>query len=110
MTTTDLLVHGPLTALMLVEALLAPSSIGGGSSLVASKKLASFTYRAVNPVIVNRQQHLCGALISSEDPILTSIKEEKMEGLVDAEKVLVWAEDDEGVVGMTGVANLVPSN
>ena len=102
------LVHGPLTALMLVEALLAPSSIGGGASLTSNRRIASFTYRAINPVLVNRQQHLCGAIVPSAHPVLTSVKENETSRAAPthSRKAFVWAEDDDGVVGMAGVVNL----
>jgi hydroxyacyl-ACP dehydratase HTD2-like protein with hotdog domain len=45
----------------------------------------SFAYRARNPMFVDRQQHLHGKYDN------------------DGRNVLVWAVDDDGVVGMTGV-------
>ena len=86
---------------MLVEALLAPVSIGGGLSLVKHQKLLSFDYRAINPVIVNRTQHLCGSFVPFDHPILSSTKGSEGGAIV------VWAEDDEGIIGMVGVVKLV---
>lgn len=67
--------HGPLTALMLLDvtALQYPGSA-----------FKSFEYRAVNPIVVNRPVKICGAQ-------------------TDKETVVVWAEETETkVVGMTG--------
>jgi hydroxyacyl-ACP dehydratase HTD2-like protein with hotdog domain len=47
-------------------------------------QIKSFEYRAVNPVIVNRQCNIHG---SWESP----------------NSVILWAQDDDGVVGMTGM-------
>ncbi|KAH9934997.1 uncharacterized protein B0H18DRAFT_979339 [Fomitopsis serialis] len=70
------LVHGPLTALMLLEAF---------SMHYPSTPVKSFEYRAVNPLVVNRRVAICG-------------KEHKGSGVVQ-----VWAEDAETkAVGMLG--------
>lgn len=72
---TERLVHGPLTALMLLDttALYFPGS-----------RFKSFEYRAINPIVVNRPVRICGA------------QEDK-------ETIRVWAEETESkVVGMTG--------
>ncbi|KAL5489912.1 hypothetical protein ACEPAI_4744 [Sanghuangporus weigelae] len=74
------LVHGPLTALMLSEALFHEGYYGN---------INSFVYRAYNPVLVGRRQHLRGAFSEEKD------------------SVTLWAEDDEGVVGMTARVDLV---
>ncbi|KAI0374944.1 hypothetical protein BV20DRAFT_961178 [Pilatotrama ljubarskyi] len=69
------LVHGPLTALMLLDvtALQFPGSA-----------FKSFEYRAVNPLVVNRPVKICGAQ-------------------ADKDTVIVWAEETASkVVGMTG--------
>ncbi|KAI9064490.1 hypothetical protein FKP32DRAFT_1666199 [Trametes sanguinea] len=69
------LVHGPLTALMLLDvtALHAPGI-----------PFKSFEYRAVNPIVVNRPVRICGAR-------------------EDNETMFVWAEEtSSGIVGMTG--------
>ena len=72
---TERLVHGPLTALMLLDttALHVPTSA-----------FKSFEYRAINPIVVNRPVRICGT------------QEDK-------ETIRVWAEETESnVVGMTG--------
>lgn len=80
---TERLVHGPLTALMLIEGLFHPSA---GA---CSGHLTQYSYRAQNPVLVGRPQHVRGALAS------------------DGKSAVLWAEDDDGVVGMTGEVKLV---
>ncbi|KAH8116973.1 hypothetical protein DFH11DRAFT_1505841 [Phellopilus nigrolimitatus] len=75
------LVHGPLTALMLVEALFHEGYKGG---------IDNFVYRARNPVVVGRRQHVRGAFD------------------VERAEATLWAEDDDGVVGMTGTVDLLP--
>ncbi|THH12025.1 hypothetical protein EW145_g260 [Phellinidium pouzarii] len=74
------LVHGPLTALMLVEALFHSGYNG---------RIDNFVYRAHNPVLVGRQQYVRGARSASGD------------------NATVWAEDDDGVVGMSGTVDLL---
>lgn len=71
--------HGPLTALMLLETLMFynPNTL-----------LNSFEYRAMNPVVVNRPITIHG-----------SLKE-------DRESAELWTEDSEGVVGMKGIVHL----
>lgn len=49
----DRLVHGPLTALLLLEL--------ASSNLPKGRRIASFSYRAKHPVIVNRPLSLSGA-------------------------------------------------
>ncbi|CDO69526.1 hypothetical protein BN946_scf184785.g31 [Trametes cinnabarina] len=69
------LVHGPLTALMLLDvtALHAPGT-----------PFQSFEYRAVNPIVVNRPVRICGARTEKDT-------------------MLVWAEEtSSGIIGMTG--------
>ncbi|KAH0826981.1 hypothetical protein J3R83DRAFT_4640 [Lanmaoa asiatica] len=68
------LVHGPLTALMLLEVV---------HFYKPGLQLHTFEYRARNPVIVNRNSTIHGALTSNN-------------------KIDVWCTDDDGVVGMTG--------
>ncbi|KAN0085760.1 hypothetical protein V8E55_006894 [Tylopilus felleus] len=68
------LVHGPLTALMLLEVL---------QFYKPGLQLHAFEYRARNPVIVNRNSTIYGAL-------------------TDENKADMWCADDDGVVGMTG--------
>lgn len=68
------LVHGPLTALMLLEVLLFNRP---------DLRLRAFGYRARNPIIVDRLCTIHG----------TFTKENTVE---------LWCEDTEGVVGMTG--------
>ena len=76
---SDLLVHGPLTAIMLIEVLLHNGYAG---------QINNFEYRARNPVYVDRQQHVCAAID------------------VDNSRATLWVEDDDGVVGMTGSVDL----
>ncbi|KAI0035100.1 hypothetical protein K488DRAFT_76873 [Vararia minispora EC-137] len=68
------LVHGPLTALMLLETL---------AFHYPNVRMRSFDYRALNPVVVDRPCILRGAW-------------------EDGKKVFLWAEDEQGIVGMTG--------
>lgn len=68
------LVHGPLTALMLLEVL---------QFHKPGLQLRAFEYRARNPVIVNRNSTIHGSLTGEN-------------------KADVWCTDDDGVVGMTG--------
>ncbi|EMD38362.1 hypothetical protein CERSUDRAFT_113528 [Gelatoporia subvermispora B] len=68
------LVHGPLTALMLLEA---------AAFHMPDAKFRSMEYRAVNPMVVNRSVKLSGARENSST-------------------ITVWAEDENKVVGMTG--------
>lgn len=76
---SERLVHGPLSALMLLETLFTHHP---------ELKLESFDYRAHNPIIVNQ-------------PI-------SIYGYLDLEKgnVHLWCTTSEGVVGMTGVARI----
>ncbi|KAH7889225.1 hypothetical protein F5I97DRAFT_489777 [Phlebopus sp. FC_14] len=69
------LVHGPLTALMLLETLLFHHP---------HLNLCTFDYRARNPVIVNRTSTIYGAIVGEN-------------------KAELWCADEDGVVGMTGV-------
>ncbi|KAG6370090.1 hypothetical protein JVT61DRAFT_12496 [Boletus reticuloceps] len=68
------LVHGPLTALMLLEVL---------QFYKPGSQVHTFKYRARNPVIVNRNSTIYGALTGEN-------------------KADMWCADDDGVVGMTG--------
>ncbi|KAF8121958.1 hypothetical protein EV363DRAFT_1588271 [Boletus edulis] len=68
------LVHGPLTALMLLEVL---------QFYKPGLQVHTFKYRARNPVIVNRNSTIYGALTGEN-------------------KADMWCADDDGVVGMTG--------
>ncbi|KAI0636921.1 hypothetical protein C8Q77DRAFT_1215804 [Trametes polyzona] len=73
------LVHGPLTALMLLD--VATLHLPGSA-------FKSFEYRAVNPIVVNRPVKISGAQ-------------------TDKETVVVWAEETASkVVGMTGKITL----
>ena len=71
---TERLVHGPLTALMLLEVF---------QYTKPEVRLASFNYRARNPVVVNRRQNIHVSFGTPGGAIL-------------------WASVDDGVVGMTG--------
>ncbi|KAJ7089844.1 hypothetical protein B0H15DRAFT_839470 [Mycena belliarum] len=72
------LVHGPLTALMLLEVAMLQKP---------TAKIARFDYRARNPIIVNRPMRIAGAWKDEYHAIL-------------------WCMNDEGVVGMTGAIQL----
>jgi len=74
---TERLVHGPLTALMLLEGLLFHHP---------GLQLQSFSYRARNPLIVNRTCTIYGSFVGED-------------------QVDVWCEDLDGAVGMTGRVN-----
>ncbi|KAG1782564.1 hypothetical protein EV702DRAFT_1065238 [Suillus placidus] len=69
------LVHGPLTALILLESLIYHHP---------RAQLRSFSYRAHNPIFVNCAATIHGAIVAKD-------------------KAELWCENDEGVVGMTGV-------
>ncbi|KAJ6630850.1 hypothetical protein B0H10DRAFT_1774250 [Mycena sp. CBHHK59/15] len=73
------LVHGPLTALMLLETIMFHDH---------TTKIKHFEYRARNPIIVNRSMTINGAYND------------------DHSGVTVWCVDEEGVVGMTGHVKL----
>jgi len=72
------LVHGPLTAIMLLET---------ATFHNPGIKLESFEYRAQNPVTVNRPTTIHGTW-------------------QDKNTIQLWCEDEEGVVGMTGVVKV----
>ncbi|KAH6918535.1 hypothetical protein BKA70DRAFT_1247462 [Coprinopsis sp. MPI-PUGE-AT-0042] len=72
------LVHGPLTAMMLLEA------VNFHNPLVHIKE---FEYRATNPLYVNRLLTINGTWI-------------------DQARAKVWCVDDEGAVGMTGLVTI----
>ena len=67
-------VHGPLTAQMLLETTLFH---------FPGLKLSRFEYRATNPLFVNRELEINGKWL-------------------DKNNVAVWCSDTKGVVGMTG--------
>lgn len=68
------IVHGPLTAQMLLETL---------NFYHPEVKVQSFEYRATNPMFVNRELSIHGTWL-------------------DGSSVQVWCSDDKGIVGMTG--------
>jgi len=72
------LVHGPLTALMLLES---------ATFHLPDAQLRSFEYRAMNPLVVNRNIRLCGVHESQGT-------------------IRVWAKDEHEVVGMMGRISL----
>ncbi|KAI0059510.1 hypothetical protein BV25DRAFT_1829039 [Artomyces pyxidatus] len=72
------LVHGPLTALMLLETLVLHHP---------DAQLKTFEYRALNPVVVNRELTIYGAWESKDT-------------------VSLWTQDRDGVVGMRGTVSL----
>ncbi|KAJ7740942.1 hypothetical protein DFH07DRAFT_838540 [Mycena maculata] len=73
------LVHGPLTALLLLETTMLQNP---------TAKIAHFEYRARNPVIVNRPMTIAGAWD-------------------DEQTATLWCVNDEGVVGMSGSVKLL---
>ena len=83
-TVAERLVHGPLTALMLLE--ISRRHIARFAwSPPSFQHLKAFEYRAINPMVVNRS--VCVGLGPGETP----------------ETLRVWAKDREGgVIGMTG--------
>lgn len=72
------LVHGPLTALMLLEAV---------STRYPEEHIARFEYRARNPLLVGRTHTIYG--VGSSPTSIT-----------------LWCVDDVGVVGMTGKVDI----
>ncbi|KAI0273767.1 hypothetical protein BC834DRAFT_228405 [Gloeopeniophorella convolvens] len=72
------LVHGPLTALMLLETL---------AYHHPEAQMKSFEYRALNPVVVNRRLTFHGAWNGSSE-------------------IALWVVDEAGVVGMKGIVLL----
>lgn len=72
---SERLVHGPLTALMLLE-----TAVFHNPGL----QLNSFEYRAVNPMIVKRAMSISGSW-------------------ADKNIIKLWCIDENGVVGMTGI-------
>ena len=77
------LVHGPLTALMLIEALRSAGYFG---------RIDNYEYRARNPVLVGQRQHLNVAFGKQGEVGKTAT---------------LWAEDDAGFVGMTATVDLL---
>ena len=75
---TERLVHGPLTALMLLETL---------AYHHPEVHMKSFEYRALNPVIVNRELTFHGSKSGSNE-------------------IALWVQDEAGVVGMKGLVSL----
>ncbi|RDB21417.1 Mesaconyl-C(4)-CoA hydratase [Hypsizygus marmoreus] len=73
------LVHGPLTAMMLLE-----TTVFHHPSI----QITSFEYRARNPVVVNRPTTIHGAW-------------------TDKNTVALWCVDDDGIVGMTGAVQVM---
>lgn len=76
-TFAERLVHGPLTALLLLDTTIFH---------IPDIKLKSFEYRAINPMVINKEVTIHGAWDTSG--------EEKA--------LLVWAVDEDDVVGMSG--------
>ncbi|KIP09564.1 hypothetical protein PHLGIDRAFT_28924 [Phlebiopsis gigantea 11061_1 CR5-6] len=75
---SERLVHGPLTALMLLDATIFHNP---------EVKPKTFEYRALNPLVVNKGITIHGAWDRAS---------------ADGKALLVWAVDDEDVVGMSG--------
>lgn len=76
------LVHGPMTALMLLENVVYHHP---------ELKLASFDYQARNPQLVNQEQTFYGKWLES------------------GTSIFVWCVDEKDVVGMTGKVAVQPS-
>lgn len=76
------LVHGPLTALMLLETV---------KFHHRAVRIKSFEYRARNPIIVNRSITIHGVW-------------------VDEFSIELWTQDEDGAVGMTGRVVVLPSD
>ncbi|KAJ7102991.1 hypothetical protein C8R43DRAFT_1092253 [Mycena crocata] len=76
------LVHGPLTALMLLEVTMLDNP---------KAKISHFEYRARNPIIVNQPMTIAGVRN-------------------DEHNATVWCSNNEGVVGMTGSIQLATKN
>ena len=80
MVVAERLVHGPLTALMMLDTT---------SLHLPGSSFGTFEYRAVNPIVVNRPVRICG------------VQEDK-------NTIQVWAEETESkIVGMTGKITLI---
>jgi len=75
------LVHGPLTALMLLETL---------AYHHPEIQMKSFEYRALNPIVVDRELTFRGSRSGSNE-------------------LLLWVEDDVGIVGMKGRCHIGPN-
>ena len=78
---TERLVHGPLTALMLLDTT---------AFHYPEVKPKAFEYRALNPLVVNKGITIHGAW------------DRASAGDSSRKALLVWAVDDENVVGMSG--------
>jgi len=78
----DCLVHGPLTALLLLDLL--------SLNLPPSQIITSFEYRATHPLVVEHAITLNGTWGKNQS------------------EVKLWAVDDEGRVGMTAHAGIGP--
>lgn len=89
MNDTERLVHGPLTALLLIEAL---RSAGYGG------RIDNFVYRARNPMVVGQRQHFNVAFSEST---------QTPEHLKLRNSAILWAEDASGFVGMTATVDLL---
>lgn len=75
---TERLVHGPLTALMLLETL---------AYHHPEVQMKSFEYRALNPVVVDHELTFHGSKSGSNE-------------------IVLWVQDEADVVGMKGLVSL----
>ena len=71
-----------------------------------SGRIDNFIYRARNPTLVGRRQHIRGAInVSTGDNSKTDLK--GSDGGTEKATATLWTEDDDGVVGMTGSVDLL---
>lgn len=77
--TSERLVHGPLTALMLLESV---------HNQNPELRVQTFSYQARNPMTVNRTHTISGKWTDSSQ-----------------KEVNLWCVDEDGIVGMTGTVS-----
>jgi hydroxyacyl-ACP dehydratase HTD2-like protein with hotdog domain len=82
----DLLVHGPLTALMLLEAF---------KTRNRGVQLKSFEYRAHNPMLVDQRVTVHGVMNSTSNAMGSGATESG------TKMARLWCETDDGIIGMS---------